>query len=53
MTEETKKTDDRVDECLAKIEKLLDEYNCSISFDYEIDEVVLFEKDTLRFVSVY
>jgi len=38
-----------VEDCYYKIESLLKEFNCEISYDDELNAVVLFDKDNLKF----
>lgn len=41
-----------VDECLEKIDALLQEYNCKIEFDGEMECIIVVDDDTLEFVKV-
>jgi len=44
------KPENDLQECLDKIIKLLIEYNCRIEFDIEIDDVLIFDLDTNKFL---
>jgi len=42
--------DEHLDECRDKLRDLLREYNCDIGFDEETTAVIMWDKDTCRFV---
>jgi uncharacterized FlaG/YvyC family protein len=40
------------EECVEKILKLLDEYNCKIEYDDELGMVICVDSDTNKFVNI-
>ncbi len=46
------KCESELHECLEKINELLSEYNCKIEFDKEIDDVIISDSDTNKFLHV-
>ena len=42
--------DQHLDECRDKLRDLLQEYNCDIGWDIETEAVIMWDKDTNRFM---